>query len=486
MHAFFNKINLQIIKAWSRHILFAFLIVGFSTLVCLPLREKIIPANLVSIYLIGIVIIASKSGIWPSIIASFMSVLAFNFFFTKPYHSFEFYDRSYYFTFGVMLLTSLIVGSMTARLSKLLQSSRIEEQINNSLFEFTKSLSQIENREALFEFAEGFIAKELKAEVVIIDHNEFAQRNLDLKSIGEKSRLKIELMNNTSQLATYYSWPINNKSTFNDYQIKLQKTYANLLSSAITRINASEQAALLRAFNETEKLRNVLLSSLSHDLRTPLTIMNGTLSNLFKYRKSLPREGVNELSALWRQLDRLQKFVTNLLRMASISSGNLSLNKEYYGIQEIIGAALLKLGDSLGNRKVLSTVIGQMPFISVDGALIEQVLFNLLDNAISHTKDNGTIEITMNKDSKFLIVTIEDDGNGIPDGQETQIFQEFKRGSNLGDGKSEGTGLGLAICKGIMEAHGGKISAKNRKLPAKGACFKIMVPLESGNTEKSI
>ena len=477
--------NFHTIKKWTSHIIFACLIISLSTLICLPLREKIIPANLISIYLIGIVIIASKAGIWPSIFASFISVLAFNFYFTKPYHSFEFYDNSYYFTFGVMLFTSIIVGSMTARLSQLLKISRMEEQSTNSLFEFTKSLAQIENRKELFEFAENFLAIELMSNITIINHTELSDSNLGLVPSEAKQGLKLELSNKDKLFATYYSSPLGENTKFTKSEITKQKTYISLLNSAVTRIDATEQAAIMHAHSQTEKLRNVLLSSLSHDLRTPLTIMNGTLSNLFKHRKSLPREGVRELSALWKQLDRLQKFVTNLLRMAAISSGNLNLNKEYYGIQEIIGAALLKLGDSIEKRKVLYCVVGQMPFINVDGALLEQVIFNLLDNAISHTKETGTIEITMTKNSRFLVVKIEDDGNGIPDGQEAKIFQEFKRGSNIGDGRAGGAGLGLAICKGIMEAHCGRITAKNKEYPKKGSCFEIMVPLDNETIESA-
>jgi len=168
--------------------------------------------------------------------------------------------------------------------------------------------------------------------------------------------------------------------------------------------------------------------------------------------------------------------------MASISSGNLKLNTEYYTIAEIIGAAILRIEDTKGNRKILNSIDGQIPLVNVDGALIEQVVLNLLDNAISHTNDDGIIKIELCHNSRNIVICIKDDGNGIEDGQEKLIFERFKTTSSNHDSQKGGTGLGLAICKGIIEAHGGTIIAKSNS-PQKGASFEFTLPLPKVKNE---
>lgn len=474
----------------------AFGIVGICTIICLPLRDKVAASSLPMIYIIGVVIAASKLGIWPSIFSSILSVIAFNYYFTQPYHSLDFYDNSYYFTFGVMLITSLLVGSMTAQMSKLLDISRKEEKETHILYDFALGLSTQNNPQKMMEFARDFIGNFFDAQIIFhLKNKKNTTEKLILLAINSNEAIGNSCKIEGNNPSLYVSAKIDNNdfvilqtipnfknNKFTRSQIILQQTFVSLLSSALKSAKATEDAARNKIESENEKLRNVLLSSLSHDLRTPLTIMNGKISNLLKYRKSLPREGVNELTSLWHQLQKLQNFVANLLRMASISSGNLKLNTEYYTIAEIIGAAILRIEDTKGNRKILNSIDGQIPLVNVDGALIEQVVLNLLDNAISHTNDDGIIKIELSHNSKNIVVCIKDDGNGIEDGQEKLIFERFKTTSSNHDSQKGGTGLGLAICKGIIEAHGGTIIAKSNR-PQKGASFEFTLPLPKVKNE---
>ncbi len=460
------------------------------------MRDKVAASSLPMIYIIGVVIAASRLGIWPSIFSSILSVIAFNFFFTQPYHSLDFYDNSYYFTFGVMFITSLLVGSMTAQMSKLLDISRNEEKETHILYDFAIGLSTQNNPQKMLDFAQEFIGNFFDAKIVfhIKNKKDASDKPImlainSIEAIGNNCKID---GNNPSLFTSaklaendfiiLQSTPNFSDIKFTRAQIILHQTFASLLASALNRAKATEDAAHNKIESENEKLRNVLLSSLSHDLRTPLTIMNGKISNLLKYRKSLPREGVNELTSLWHQLQKLQNFVANLLKMAAISSGNLKLNTEYYTIAEIIGAAILRIEETKGNRKILNSIDGQIPLVNVDGALIEQVVFNLLDNAISHTNDDGIIKIELSHNSKNIVVCIKDNGNGIEEGQEKLIFERFKTTSNNHDSQKSGTGLGLAICKGIIEAHGGKIIAKNNS-PQKGASFEFAIPIPKAKNE---
>jgi len=464
------NISNTIVKKRAIQFGFAILIVVVCTIIGLPLREKIATISLTMIYLTGVVIAASRLGIGPSIAASILSVLTFNFYFTKPYHSFEFYDDSYYFTFGVMLVTSIIVGSMTARLAKLVESSRQSETEARHLLEFAKGLSALKTKEEMLKYASEYIGNGFAA---IVTQNRNGAKGTNT--------LELILQSNRTVLASLFSKPIDPNRTFSKSEIMLHQTYASILTGSLTRILATDEASNHKIEIENERLRNILLSSLSHDLRTPLTIMNGTISNLFKYRKSLPREGVNELTSLWRQFERLQKFVSNLLRMALITSGNLKLNYEAYTIQEIIGAAIQKMQPSLSKRKILNTVLGKIPLVKVDGALIEQVVANLLDNAINHTTENGVIKIEVGQSETSVWVAIEDDGPGITKGHETLMFEKFETSNHGSDRQTSGTGLGLAICKGIIQAHGGSISASNNTQSGKGAKFQFTIPIGKNN-----
>ncbi len=449
---------------------FAILIVSICTIIGLPIREKFAANNLTMIYLAGVVIAAALLGVIPSIFSSVLSVLAFNFFFTKPYHSFEFYDPSYYFTLSLMLITSLIVGSMTARLSVLVEKSQKEEKETHALFDFSRQLTNTNDKAHMLEFSKSYIGNSIDCDI------EFTKQ---ISNSAQNSKLYKEQILSENGNDIYLIAKA--KTKFSKSEIYLLKSFTGLLIGALKRVEANEKASFHEINSENEKLRNVLLSSLSHDLRTPLTIMNGTVSNLLKHRKILPREGVNDLTSLWHQLNRLQKFVTDLLRMAAISSNALKLNKDNYTIAEIIGAAILRLEPQKGNRKILNSISGEIPLLKLDGSLIEQVIFNLIDNAIEHTKDNGEIRIEISKNNKLVQILISDDGNGIPIGQEEKIFEKFNSKNTSFDQNSGGTGLGLAICKGIIEAHNGNISASNLLPPNRGAKFIIMLPFESDN-----
>jgi two-component system sensor histidine kinase KdpD len=198
----------------------------------------------------------------------------------------------------------------------------------------------------------------------------------------------------------------------------------------------------------------------------------------------MPRDVVDELTSLWAQMGRLQKFVSNLLNMAAITSGRLKLNFEPYLVQEIIGAAVARIGPQKTGRQIRTRVDGQIPMVRVDGALIEQVLSNLLENAIHHTDEMGVITISVERDADRVRVRVSDNGEGLPPGEEAQVFETFHtRGGQKSDRNPGGTGLGLAICKGIIQAHGGLIYAKNN--PARdggGASLIFTLPVMEATT----
>jgi two-component system sensor histidine kinase KdpD len=484
---------------------YAAMIVAGVTALGYPLRSITDPDNLALFYLTGVVLVAARFGIGPALLASVISIPAFNFFFTVPYYTFNFYDAHYYFTFAFMLVTSLIVGSLTARLSLHARIARKSERETRLLYDLTRGLSSVRGYAAMADVASRHLGPALNARVRLWVIEEktlaaFPDAPIDIKESGalqwvstngqiagrgtdtlpSARGLYLPLIAENRTLGVLGLTPPDDRA-FTGADILVFETIASLIASALQRAQRADEAETSRIDTENEKLRNVLLASLSHDLRTPLTVMNNSVSTLLKQRKKLPREAVDELTGLWGQMQRLQKFVTNLLKMAAITSGQLKLNFEPYLIQEIIGAAIARVEPQKENRQVRTQINGRIPLVMIDGALIEQVLLNLLENAFTHTAANGVIMISVENDADRVRVRVSDDGAGLKAGEEDQIFEKFHtHQTEKSDRAPSGTGLGLAICRGIVQAHGGLIYAKNN--PAKegkvaGASFIFTLPV---------
>ncbi|MBW8880796.1 MAG: sensor histidine kinase KdpD, partial [Asticcacaulis sp.] len=478
------------------HYAYVAAIIAIATLLGLPARGIAQPDTLTLIYLSGVVIVAARFGIGPALFATVLSMAAFNWFFTQPYYTFTFYDPHFYFTFAFMLVSSLIIGSLTARLSLHARLARKSEQETRLLYDLTRGLAAARGYAAMAEMARKQLEPAFSATARIwVQGTAFPDEDPDVKENGAAQwvlrngqmagrdtdtlpsarGLYLPLLAENETLGVLGLTPTDNRA-FTGADILVFETVASVVASALLRARQAEAAETSRVESENEKLRNVLLASLSHDLRTPLTVMSNSVSTLLKQRKSLPRPAVEELTSLWTQLNRLQKFVANLLRMAAITSGRLHLNFEPYMIQEIIGAAIARLEPQKGARQLRTQVTGQVPMVAIDGALIEQVLINLLENAVAHTAADGVITVGVEKDADRVRVRVSDNGAGIPAGEEDQVFDKFHtRRNEKSDRNPGGAGLGLAICKGIVEAHGGLIWAKNN--PAGGASFIFTLPV---------
>ena len=485
-------------------------LVALITAAGFPFRGMTDPDNLTLFYLTGIVIAAARLGIGPAVLASMVSIPAFNFFFVQPYDTFNIYDSHYYFTFAFMLVTSLVVGSLTARLSLHARIARKSEQETRLLFDLTRGLSAVRGHEAMAGLASEQLRPALDAAVRIWIRRDrtltaFPAGDVDVREMGavqwvaanaqiagrgtdtlpSARGLYLPLQAESETLGVFGLAPLDERD-FSGADILLFETIASVIASALQRAQRADEAQTSRIDSENEKLRNVLLASLSHDLRTPLTVMSNSVSTLLRMRKKLPREGVDELTALWGQMQRLQKFVANLLKMAAITSGQLKLNFEPYLVQEIIGAAVARVDPQKGARQIRSQLNGEIPWVMIDGALVEQVLINLLENAIAHTSPDGVVVISVERDADRVRVRVSDNGEGIKPGEEELIFEKFHtRQGEKSDRNPGGMGLGLAICRAIVQAHGGWIYAKSN--PGGGTSLVFTLPIAAapdGKTEK--
>lgn len=238
------------------------------------------------------------------------------------------------------------------------------------------------------------------------------------------------------------------------------------------RARLADEAQHAEIAIETERLRNSLLSSVSHDLRTPLATITGAVATVLDDGERLdPATRQDLLESVRDEADRLNRLVQNLLEMTRLESGALRLEREWHPVEEILGAALERLGKRLAQRTLTTRLAPDLPLVSVDDVLIEQVFINLLDNALKYTPPTSPITIIATGDDKAVRVEVADRGPGLPPGDEDRIFEKFYRGATSA---GRGAGLGLAICRGIIAAHGGRIWAHN--LPGGGVAMLFTLP----------
>jgi two-component system sensor histidine kinase KdpD len=242
---------------------------------------------------------------------------------------------------------------------------------------------------------------------------------------------------------------------------------------ALERAVLADRAQREQVEVEAERLRTSLLSSLSHDLRTPLGVITGAASSLLE-KGAVPDATRHELlQSILAESQRMNRLISNLLDMIRVESGALQVQKEWQPLEEPVGVALIRLEDRLRDHPVTVRLPPDLPLVPVDGVLIEQVFINLLENAVKYTPAGTPIEISAEATDGMVRVDVADRGPGIPAGEEIKVFEKFHRAPS--GTASDGVGLGLTICRGIIVAHGGRIWAENR--PGGGALFRFTLPL---------
>lgn len=449
--------------------------IALASFIGLPFRDHTDADNLTMVYLTAVVAVALRSGLAPALLSAALGVAAFNFLFTPPYYTFDALNPASYLTFGFMLVSSLLAALLASGLAARLASTKREYFQVRDMLAISRSLLQATSREDVEGSLSGPIRARFGADIDLLLE--------ELPIIGRggsetTAPLDVPITNGSETLGVLrLTWPTPRAMDHQD-RVELD-TIAALAAGAVMRLRQAEFVSRSQSEKESERLRNLLLSSLGHDLRTPLTVLSGTASSLLRQRRKLPREILEDVVLLSRQIDDLQRFTANLLRMAAISSGQLTLNRQPYDIQELIGAALKRIEGIRGERMLRIEINGPLALIDADGALVEQVLVNLLENAIKHTAPDGTLLLRLERNGAMLQTSVIDDGPGIPAGEEDAIFERFQTGvATQADRSTGGHGLGLAICRGIVEAHGGCISASNGDKLG-GACLSFSLPFSN-------
>lgn len=478
-----------------------------STAICTGLGWLMTPAfeaaNLVMIYLLGVVTIALRLGRAPAVVVAVLNVVAFDFFFVQPTLSFAVADVQYLVTFAIMLVVALIVGNLTASVRLQAQVAGYRERRTAVLYSMSRELAATRSKDEMARVAVEHASEVFESQVVVLlpdragrivhptglslfssfrgadlsiaqwvfDHGKSAGFGTD--TLPGSEAIYLPLVGPSATLGVMGALPANPRRILLPEQMRLLETFAAQIALALERAHFAEQAQQARLQAETEELRNSLLSAISHDLRTPLAVIAGAASGLAERGDQLDEATREELSStIYEEAQQMSQLISNLLDMTRLESGNVKLNREWLSLDEIVGTALNRTAARLAERAVNVSLSPDLPLLELDGTLVEQVFVNLLENAAKYTPARATVWIKARVEDNEVIASVIDNGPGLPAGEEDRIFEKFHRGA--AEGAIPGAGLGLAICRAIVQAHGGRIWAEQRV--GGGAAFRFSLP----------
>uniref|UniRef100_UPI002FC6916F DUF4118 domain-containing protein n=1 Tax=Hydrogenophaga sp. TaxID=1904254 RepID=UPI002FC6916F len=452
------------------------------------------------LFLLAVVGVGLVFGRGPAVLAAFLGVGLFDFFFVPPRFTFAVSDVQYLVTFGVMLVVALVVGQLTAGLRQQAEAATQREHRVRSLYDMSRDLSAALLNTQVAEIGARFLVGEFGARSTLLvadehdrlqavdggtapvdtavaqwafDRGEEAGRGTD--TLPASACLVLPLKAPMRVRGVLVVEPIDSRA-WGIEQRRLLQTCASLLAISLERIHYIEVAQSSTVQIESERLRNSLLSAISHDLRTPLASLVG-LADALELTPPALSEAQREVAGAMRQsAQRMNALVNNLLDMARLQAGAVQLNRAWQPLEEVVGSALAACGTMLAGRHIRVDLPDGLPLLHLDTVLIERVLVNLLENAVKYTPADRAIHIAARLRSDTVLILVDDHGPGLPKGREARVFEKFERGQR--ESATPGVGLGLAICRAIVEAHGGTIEGHNREHngAVQGARFVITLP----------
>jgi two-component system, OmpR family, sensor histidine kinase KdpD len=473
-----------------------------ATLAALPLLPYLDLANIVMVFLLGVVLVAVRFGRGPAVLAAFLSVGSFDFFFVPPRFSMAISDAQYLITFGVMLAVALIIGHLTSGLRYQARVSAHRETRARALYELSRELSGVLMQEQVLQISDRHIEAIFHAKAVILlpdEHDHLheppASEAADSPVIdlaiaqwvydnGKPAGFATDTLPGSRIHYAPLPAPMRTRGVLAlepamarllliPEQRRLLETFAALIALALERVHyvLVAQDALVRI--ESERLRNSILSALSHDLRTPLTALLGLAESLTLTRPGLSGTQLEIASAIRDEALRMNALVNNLLDMARLQAGEVRLNRQWQPLEEVVGSAVKAREHLLASHAIRIDLPKGLPLVEFDAVLIERVLCNLLENAAKYTPAQSEIRIEARTQGAELHISVADNGPGLAPGSEETIFEKFARGER--ESATPGVGLGLTISRAIVGAHRGRIWAEN--IPAGGARFVVALPL---------
>jgi two-component system, OmpR family, sensor histidine kinase KdpD len=483
------------------------LIIAAATAVAALVFRYLTVTDVAMVYLLGVGVVASRYGRGPSVSAALISIALFDFFFVPPYYTFAVSDVRYVLTFVVMLAIALLISALTLRIRAQAEAAREREQRTAALYAMSRELAATRGRSGVAVAASRQLEAGFGGRALILLPDAAGRLEIPVGAppaypLDEKERSVAQWVFERSQPAgagtdtlpaaqALYLPLIGSSGTVgvvglrSDVPQRLQdpglqrllEALAGQAALALERVNLGERAQQEQVEAEAERLRTALLSSLSHDMRTPLGAITGAASSLLEDHGALADATRRDLlTAILEEAQRMNRLIGNLLDMIRVETGALEVQRDWQPLEEVVGVALIRLEERLKGHPVQVSLPADLPLLWIDGLLVEQVFVNLLENAAKYTPAGTAIEISAAAADGQVTVTVADRGPGFAPGEEARVFEKFYRVPGaVPEGSGGGVGLGLTICRGILTAHGGRIWAENR--PGGGAVFRFTLPL---------
>ena len=472
-----------------------------AAVVATPLADVLELTNIVMLFLLVVVGVALRFGRGPAVMAAILGVAFFDLFFVPPRFTFAVSDAQYLVTFAVMLVVALVVGQLTAGLKVQAEAATEREHRVRSLYDMARDLSAALLPEQVAEIGARFMTGEFNAgsTLVVADDDNRLQvlpggtAPVDMAVAqwaferGEPAGRGTDTLHSSPTLVLPLKAPMRIRGVLvvamPQGQVpgveprRLLQTCASLLAISLERIHYIDVAQKSTVQIESERLRNSLLSAISHDLRTPLASLVGLAESLAMVQPPLPAHQQELTGAIQQSAQRMSALVNNLLDMARLEAGAVQLNKAWQPLEEVVGSALAASATAMGAHRVDVHLPDDLPLLQIDAVLMERVLVNLLENAAKYTPAGTAIHIGAQAQSDAVALTITDEGPGLPKGREELLFEKFERGAR--ESATPGVGLGLAICRAIVQAHGGSIRGDtilNAQGQPAGARFTLLLP----------
>lgn len=467
--------------------------------------------NIALVFLMAVLASAVTSGLWPALFASVVGALAYNFFFLEPLYTLDIGDPESVVAFCFFLAVAVVASNLTARVHRQAMAARSRARTTEDLYLFSKKLAGTGSLDDVLWATAFQIASMLKVRVVLLlpenggiavkagyppddtladadiaaarwawEHNRPAGRGAD--TLPGAKRLYLPLR--TGRMAIGVVGLDNDRQgpMLTPEQQRLFDALADQAALAIERTQLVAEVDRARLAAEADRLRSALLTSISHDLKTPLAAIMGAAGMLREFSPSLAEADRAELlGTVLDESERLNRFIANLLDMTRIESGAIQPSSALHYVGDIVGSALHRAAKITSSHRVAVDLRPDLPMLKLDPVLFEQVLFNLLDNAAKYAPADTMIRIDGWADEGAVFLRIKDEGPGIPPNDLERVFDTFYR-VRKGDRVLAGTGLGLAICRGFVEAMGGSITAANRS-DRSGAVFTIRMPIPAEGPE---
>jgi two-component system sensor histidine kinase KdpD len=460
-------------------------------------------ASVIMVLLASVAYIGARFSSIPSIASSLLAGLLFNFLFTAPYYSLNIHDPQNIITFVAFLVISFSLRTLAARLRRQADIARQRENQTRVLYQLSSRLSRLPETRDLLAAAEQELAASFRAEAVILlgpprssaliiarrpeafiklaneqavaewvyEHGSPAGATTD--TLPGAQALYLPLTGPSGRVGVLAIKPGNRLLLRIPEQRYLLESFASQVALAIDRALLTEKARSMLVRVETEQTKNALLRSISHDLRTPLAVIQGSAGTLLEMGKGRVPQEAELLGDIIEESKQMGSLIDKLLNMTRLESEQVELNRQWQPLEELVSSALSRV-EPLAGKRTLRARIPAGVVLFADPVLLEQVIYNLLENAVKYTPEKAQITLAAFREEEATTVTVEDDGPGIDPTELEKIFAKFYRGRNAAGGQRPGAGLGLAICQTVIRLHGGRMWAENRE--GGGARFVFSLP----------